>query len=96
MDQELTLPSGLTVTVRKVTSQDVKDALSILGEDECSNIRAGRKNGAALLEILDLVAIAGLVQPLDEDEQSGEMPSVKDLPFEDKNAIFDAAYEGTE
>jgi hypothetical protein len=91
--EEVVLPGGMAVSLRRFGMREIR-AAEDGHEDECSNLRAGKKNGAAIVELLNLVARAALGESQLVDEPDGDHLTLAELSLQDKLAILDRAYRG--
>ena len=89
--EEVVLPSGMAVSLRRFGMREILVAEDG-HEDECSNLRAGKKNGAAIVELLNLVARAALGESQLVDEPDGDRLTLAELSLQDKLAILDRGY----
>jgi hypothetical protein len=88
--EEVALPSGRSVMVMRVTEREVID-LARERPDECPNWLAHKKNGAALIEQVNMVVAAALGESQIGDQSNNEHLALADLTLQDKMAILDSA-----
>ena len=101
--EDVVLPSGLAVRVKRVGLKElaaqgripetllgiIQQAMDGSGEEGSPKIKIQLKDLGAIGEVYNLVAAACIVEPKLADQADDEHLSVDELPFEDKEFIFE-------
>ena len=91
---ELALSSGSSVLVRRIGNSDI-DNVRDEHAAECPNLLAGSRNGAAIVELLNLVTRAALGEGQVADGPDGERLTLTEISLVDKLRILDRACAAT-